>query len=1071
MMVKEFNRRMTAIIGLVCVTIALLSAACGGGGATSLDGKGNTTANASLSPADISISSQAVGTASSPQSVTLSNSGDGDLSITSLAFDGTNPADFAQTNDCGQSVAAGASCTIKVVFKPIAAGSRSAGLTLNNDSSSRVTIKGTGIAPAVSLSPTSLTFASEALNVAAAVQKITVTNSGTATLKKTGIAVSGADASDFTETDTCGATLAANASCSISVSFKPSVAGTRTAAVTLTDNAPNSPQTAALRGTIATTTATASPTSLSFSSQSVNTASAAKTITLTNTGSGDLNVTTVSLLGADASDFAQTNTCGSTLAPGATCAVNVTFKPTAGGTRTASVSIADTATGSPQTVTLTGTGAAAAASVSPTSVAYGNQSVSVNSGAKSVTLSNTGNAPLNVGSISFSGANAGDFAQINTCGNSVAASSSCAIKVTFKPSVKGTRTATLMISDSASTDPETVTLSGMGTAAAINVSSSSIVFGNQSLEKPSTAQSVTISNPGNAALTISGISITGSNSGDFDQTNNCGSSVGAGSGCVVNVMFTPSASGTRSAVVSIADSVSPQTVNLTGTGAAAGISVSPSSIAFGSQSLNHTAAAAHSITLSNSGNAALTISGISITGSNAGDFDETNTCGSSVAAGGSCTISVNFTPSASGTRSAAIAIADSVSPQTVSLTGTGAAAGISVAPSSLSFGSQAIGSASAAQAVTLRNTGNAALTVSGITISGTSVNDFAQTNNCGSSVAAGASCTINVTFTPTASGSRSASISIADSVSPQSVSLTGTGAAAGISVSPSSLTFGNQAIGNASASQPVTLRNTGNAALTISGITISGVSGNDFAQTNNCGSSVAAGASCTINVAFTPTASGSRSASISIADSISPQSVSLAGTGASAAGSVSLSASGLTFSSASIGVSSPAETVTVTNTGGSAVNISGVSITGSNASDFAQNNTCAGSLASGSNCTIVLLFTPSAVGQRTATLDVADDASGSPQTVSLTGSGGHNVVLTWTASPSGGIIGYNVYRGTRSGGETTTPMNSTPINGTDFTDENVNAGAEYFYVVTSVTSDGTTESAPSTETNATVPTP
>ncbi len=126
-------------------------------------------------------------------------------------------------------------------------------------------------------------------------------------------------------------------------------------------------------------------------------------------------------------------------------------------------------------------------------------------------------------------------------------------------------------------------------------------------------------------------------------------------------------------------------------------------------------------------------------------------------------------------------------------------------------------------------------------------------------IAAGAGdCTINVSFSPTASGNRTAAtVSIADSVSPQTVSLSGTGAAAGISVSPSSLGFGSQPIGNATAAQPVTLSNTGNAALSISSIVISGVSVNDFKETNNCGSSVAAGASCTINVTFSPTASGS----------------------------------------------------------------------------------------------------------------------------------------------------------------------------------------------------------------------
>jgi len=104
-------------------------------------------------------------------------------------------------------------------------------------------------------------------------------------------------------------------------------------------------------------------------------------------------------------------------------------------------------------------------------------------------------------------------------------------------------------------------------------------------------------------------------------------------------------------------------------------------------------------------------------------------------------------------------------------------------------------------------------------------------------------------------------------------------------------------------------------------------------------------------------------------------------------------------------------------------------------------------------------------------LSISNSASATAQTVSLTGAGGHDVVLTWTASPTDGIIGYNIYRGTSSGAESKTPLNANPINGTDYTDENVTAGEQYYYVVTSVTSDGETQSAPSPEATATVPTP
>ena len=207
---------------------------------------------------------------------------------------------------------------------------------------------------------------------------------------------------------------------------------------------------------------------------------------------------------------------------------------------------------------------------------------------------------------------------------------------------------------------------------------------------------------------------------------------------------------------------------------------------------------------------------------------------------------------------------------------------VSLSPASLSFGSQTVGTTSPSQSVTLTNIGNAGLTITGITPTG----DFAQTDNCGSSVAALSSCTITVTFKPTQSGARTGAVSISDNAagSPQSVSLTGTGvvSAPAVTLSSSSLNFGNQTLGTTSPPQSVTVTNSGNAELTISGVSASG----DFAQTNTCSAPVAAGASCSINVTFTPTLIGTRTGAVSISDNAagSPQTISLTGTGASVSG-------------------------------------------------------------------------------------------------------------------------------------------------------------------------------------------
>jgi fibronectin type 3 domain-containing protein len=166
---------------------------------------------------------------------------------------------------------------------------------------------------------------------------------------------------------------------------------------------------------------------------------------------------------------------------------------------------------------------------------------------------------------------------------------------------------------------------------------------------------------------------------------------------------------------------------------------------------------------------------------------------------------------------------------------------------------------------------------------------------------------------------------------------------------------------------------------------------------------------------------------------------------------------------------SSAQTVTLSNTGNGALTISSLAITGANASDFAEvANTCGSSVAAGGNCAISVSFTPSVASAETASVTITDNASGGPQAVSLTGTGCHDIILTWAASTSTGVVGYNVYRGTASGGESTTPLNSTPINGTTYADENVTAGTEYYYVITAVGSNGV-QSTDSGETEATVP--
>ena len=238
---------------------------------------------------------------------------------------------------------------------------------------------------------------------------------------------------------------------------------------------------------------------------------------------------------------------------------------------------------------------------------------------------------------------------------------------------------------------------------------STINFGIQLLNTPSTAQTTVLTNTGSLPLTISSIAVSGANSSDFsltsNPTNNCGGSVAAGASCTISVTFTPAGADPRSATLNLVDNLpsSPQTVSLSGTGGVPTVGISPNILNFNTQPVD-TTSAAQSVTLSNTGAVALTITSIAVIG----DFAETNNCGSSVPTSGSCVISLTFTPAASGTRNGTLTVTDnsggvSGTTQTASLSGTGIAPIASLAPSTLSFGNQLVGSTSTAQSLTLSN--------------------------------------------------------------------------------------------------------------------------------------------------------------------------------------------------------------------------------------------------------------------------------------------------------------------------------------------------------------------------------
>ena len=440
----------------------------------------------------------------------------------------------------------------------------------------------------VSVSPSSLNWVSVQLGQTGAQKVVTLTNSGSAAITISSVTLSGANPVDFAiRSKTCGSSLAASSSCTASIVFAPKVTGERSATLNFNDSASGSPQTMTLTGmgTSPSGTVSASPTSLTFASTNVGSSSASQAATLSNGQSTSITISNVAISGTNASDFSiASETCSTSLAAAGSCTASIVFKPTASGARSATLSFTDSATNSPQSVALTGTGAATgsgSASVSPTSLSWVYVAVGNRGAAKAVTLTNTGTSALTISSLTLTGTNPGDYLiSSKTCGTSLAASATCTASIAFAPTATGQRSATLNFNDSATNSPQTVALSGLGTAPSgtVTASPSSLAFASTTVGSSSAGQTVTLSNGLSSAITISNIALAGTNAGDFSiASKTCGTSLAASTNCTASIVFKPTATGTRTATLSFTDSAtnSPQNVSLSGTGATTVFTISP----------------------------------------------------------------------------------------------------------------------------------------------------------------------------------------------------------------------------------------------------------------------------------------------------------------------------------------------------------------------------------------------------------------------------------------------------------------------------------------------------------------
>jgi hypothetical protein len=598
---------------------------------------------------------------------------------------------------------------------------------------------------------------------------------------------------------------------------------------------------------------------------------------------------------------------------------------------------------------------------------------------------------------------------------------------------------------------------GQLTANSMSVSFGSVAVGSSGL------QPMTLTNSATASITISSASASGTGFAIAGLATPMTLSVGQSIG--FSASFTPSSAGNASGSISIVSDApgSPMTIALSGTGTQLQWSIIPTSLNFGN--VNVGSNSSQNITLINSGTAALTISSATLSGQ--GFSISGLALPQTVAPGASATFAAQFAPAAAGSNSGSISVSSNAPgpPATIALSGIGVQGKLTANSASVSFGSVAVGS-SGLQPMTLTNTGSASVTISSASASGTG---FAIAGiSTPLTLSAGQSLGFSASFTPSSAGNAGGSISIASNApgSPMAIALNGTGTQSQIAVAPSSAAFGSVVVGNSN-SQTITVSNGGNASLTVSQAALIGTG---FSTSGlNAPLTIAAGKSATFNGVFTPSSAGSASGSLTLISNApsSPLTIALSGTGMAANALLAANPTSLSFGNVNDGTTSSLA-ITLTNTGNTNETISGVNATGAG---FSSSGVSAGiMLAPNQSTTLTVAFDPATPGTATGTVTVTSSAANSPATISLSGTGvaPASVALSWIASTSPDIVGYNEYRGTTLGSYSR--LTSSPLAGTTYTDTTVQAGQHitYYYVVTAVNSGGV-ESADSNPASVTVP--
>ncbi len=676
------------------------------------------------------------------------------------------------------------------------------------------------------------------------------------------------------------------------------------------------------------------PMTNSFGSVTVGATSAAASFTVSNTGGSTSGTITPILTGTGAGEFAFQNGC-STLAPGGTCTITASFKPTAAGGKTAALVVSGSPGGSVM-ANLDGSGVALGSlTLAPGSASFGTQTVgvAVTTNDKTFTVTNGGGTASGSLTVTAAGSDPGEFTKTaDTCsGQMIAAAATCSITVRFAPLSSGSKTASFVIVGNPGGTLNAAVSGNAVVAAALSVTPSVQDFGTV-VVGGNTPIVFTVTNTGGVTSGAIANTLSGADAASFSIANSSctGATLTPGNSCNITVRLNGGTAGAKNAQLDVTGTPGGNDSSLlSGLVVAPGSIVQSGNLAFGPITVGQNSGA-QTITITNTGGSATGALTTALGGVNAADFNVVgggNACqGATLApmgsAGNACTISVRFSPQTAGNGKAATMTVTGAPGGTAitALSGDGIiAAQLSFNPGSKDFGSVTNGTQSATQTFTVTNIGGQTSGAVTPALGGANAGEFSIMNTtCAAALAPAAACDVLVFFKPTASGAKVATLTVTGA----SAALTGAGISPSqITANPTSLTFaGNTLVGTSSLVQSFTVTNNGSTTTGTIAVTITGANAGDYTQTNTC-TTLIANATCQVTVTFTPTAAGARVATVNVTEGANSVGVAVSGTGQRKLEILVPNINPFDFGSVAIVGFGPCRQLTVRNNTASSVNL------------------------------------------------------------------------------------------------------------------------------------------------------